>query len=170
MFLAETSPSGSSKNCTACLHWMVEIAAWCGVNVKVILSLSLTNYHAVTTYGGVRYKLHAFWNSALDGDERLASHCVRFTAGEIIPSTHCVGVCDGSRDGMKAVAPAIPFPMVQCAAWNLLFPQLANKSSAFINPEVSFPFLQDPATGPYPEPDKCSPYSTVCSFNIHFRL
>jgi hypothetical protein len=29
------------------------------------------------------------------------------------------------------------------------------------NPKFHLPYLQDPSTGPYPEPDESSPYHTV---------
>jgi hypothetical protein len=30
-----------------------------------------------------------------------------------------------------------------------------------MEPEVSVPYLQEPATGPYPEPDESSPYHPI---------
>jgi hypothetical protein len=41
--------------------------------------------------------------SALDGSKRSASRCGRFTPGKV-PSTHCIGVLAGRRDGFDAMA------------------------------------------------------------------
>jgi hypothetical protein len=37
------------------------------------------------------------------------------------------------------------------------------------NPEVHYPFHKSPFTGPYPEPDQCSPYHPILS-KIHFNI
>jgi hypothetical protein len=39
----------------------------------------------------------------------------------------------------------------------MIFAQLAKKFPSFIEPEVSLPYSQEPATGPCPEPDESSP-------------
>jgi hypothetical protein len=41
--------------------------------------------------------------------------------------------------------------------------------SAFIEPEGSLPCLQQSSTGPYPEPDRSSPYYPILS-KIYFNI
>jgi hypothetical protein len=55
------------------------------------LSLYLTKYHAMKTYGGVEVWPHAFLTSALGEGEWLASWPSRFTPRERAPSTHWIG-------------------------------------------------------------------------------
>jgi hypothetical protein len=57
-------------------------------NVK--LSLYLTKYHAMKTYGRVEVKLHAFLTSAPDGGEWSASRPGRFIPGESASRTHWI--------------------------------------------------------------------------------
>jgi hypothetical protein len=38
-----------------------------------------------------------------------------------------------------------------------------------MEPEVSLPCSQEPSTGPYPEPDRSSPYHPILS-KIHFNI
>jgi hypothetical protein len=39
-----------------------------------------------------------------------------------------------------------------------------------MEPEGSLPCTQEPSTGPYPEPDQCSPYHTILSPKIHYNI
>jgi hypothetical protein len=59
--------------------------------VKVNMSLCLTNHHAMKTNGGVEVYRHAFLTFALDGGEWSASRPGRFTPREIFPGTHRIG-------------------------------------------------------------------------------
>jgi hypothetical protein len=56
------------------------------------------------TYGGVEVQLHALVTSAMDGDERLASHPGRFTPRERVPRTHWTRGWVGRRASLDAVA------------------------------------------------------------------
>jgi hypothetical protein len=54
-------------------------------NCRVKLSLGLTKHHSIKTYGEVEVQLYAFFTSALDGGEWLASRPGRFTPGKELP-------------------------------------------------------------------------------------
>jgi hypothetical protein len=56
-----------------------------GKGERVKLSLCLTTYHAMKTYGKVEVYLHEFSTSALDGGEWLAPRPGHFTPGERAP-------------------------------------------------------------------------------------
>jgi hypothetical protein len=53
--------------------------------VKVKLSLGLTKFHAMNTYGWVEVKLHAFLSLALDGDKGSASRSAALPQGKEPP-------------------------------------------------------------------------------------
>jgi hypothetical protein len=59
-----------------------QVPCWAVLVVKVELFLRLTKHHAMKTYWGVEIGLHAFWTSALDGDEWSASQPGRLTPGK----------------------------------------------------------------------------------------
>jgi hypothetical protein len=43
----------------------------------------------------------------------------------------------------------------------LIITQLVKNSPSLMEPECSLPFLQEPATGPYPEPDASNPHIPI---------
>jgi hypothetical protein len=53
-------------------------------------------------YGGVNVQIHIFLTSVVAGGERSASRPSRFTPGEGVPGTHCIG-CVGPRAGLANV-------------------------------------------------------------------
>jgi hypothetical protein len=59
----------------------------------------------------VEVQRHAFWTSALEGDEWSASRPVRFSSGERAPGTHWIGDWVGPRTVLDAVVKRkIPSP------------------------------------------------------------
>jgi hypothetical protein len=72
--------------------------------VKRKLSLGLSKYHAMKTYGGVDIQPHAFLTSALNRCEWSASRSGRFKPeGKTLPHIHCIGGWVGHGAGMDAV-------------------------------------------------------------------
>jgi hypothetical protein len=63
---------------------------WAVTKVIVKLSLCLTKYHTMKTYGELVGWPHVFLTSALEGGERSASHPGRFIPGVRAPGTHWI--------------------------------------------------------------------------------
>jgi hypothetical protein len=88
------------------------------------MSLCLTKYRAMKTYGGVEVWLRVFLASALDGGGWSSSRPGRFAPGRGVLVTHLTGDWVGSRAGLDEVAkkkspPLLRTPVVQPVAQSL---------------------------------------------------
>jgi hypothetical protein len=71
------------------------------LRIKVKLSLWLTKYHAMKTYGGMEIQMHVFLTSTLDGGEWLDSRPGRFTPEETAPDIHLIEGWVGPRTDLN---------------------------------------------------------------------
>jgi len=96
--------------------------------------------------------------SALDGGEWSASRPGRFTPREIAPGIHWIG--GGAQ--LKAQGQLYLYLTTPCSRVleKLTVNQLLKKFN-FLEPESSLPCSQEPAMGPYPEPNESSPHFTT---------
>jgi hypothetical protein len=60
-------------------------------------------HYAINAYGVVGVQIHIFFTTALVGGEWSVSRFGRFTHGENVPGTHCIGDWVDPRAGLEDV-------------------------------------------------------------------